>query len=364
MSSTTKALVSTEPKTAPEIVEVVLPELSAGSVRVKMLHAGICHSDLSMVEGTVVPEFPVILGHEAAGEVTEVGTGVSDVEPGTKVVLNWAPPCRRCWFCLNGEPWLCVKSGRIVSRPYSTLADGTPVTISLGVGAFAEEAVLPRNAVVPLPDGVGTDVAALMGCAVLTGVGAVRNDAAVKPGEAVAVFGLGGIGLSAVMGARLAGAHPVIGIDLHEEKAEAALRTGATEFLPFDEGVVKAIRGLTGKRGVDYAFECVGRPQTIESAWASTRRGGECVVLGVGSMQEIVSLRAMEVHHYARTLRGCVAGSSDPDRDIPVLAEFARSGQLDLEALISHRIALEETNAAFDRMRAGEGSRSVIEFGA
>ncbi len=359
----TRALVAMEPRVPPQVVEVVLPELGPEGVRIRMLHAGICHSDLSMVDGSIVPEFPVILGHEAAAEVLEVGEEVGDLEPGARVVLNWAPPCRSCWFCLNAEPWLCKESGRFVSRPYGTLLDGTPVEVSLGVGAFAEEAVLPRTAVVPLPDGVGADVAALMGCAVLTGVGAVRNEARVRSGEAVAVFGLGGIGLSAVMGARLAGAHPIIGVDLNEAKAEAALQVGATDFLAFDDGVVKSIRRLTGRRGVDHAFECVGRPQTIETAWASTRRGGDCVVLGVGSMSEVAGLKAMEIHHYARTLRGCVAGSSDPERDIPVLAEFARSGLLDLEALISHRIALEETNAAFERMRSGVGLRSVIDFG-
>ena len=359
--ATTRALVATAPKAAPEVTDIVLPDLPRDGVRVKLLHAGICHSDLSMIDGTVVPEFPVVLGHEAAGEVLEVGPDVSDLAAGTRVALNWSPPCRSCWNCRNDEPWLCTANGG-VSQPYGSLLDGTPLNMALAVGAFAEQAVVQRRAVVPLPEGIATDVAALMSCAVLTGVGAVRNTAKVRSGQSVAVFGLGGVGLSAILGAQLAGAHPIIGIDVNESKAATAKRAGATDFVVFDDQVVRAIRRLTDRRGVDHAFECVGRPATIEASWASTRRGGNCVVLGVGALSETVSLRAMEIHHYGRTLQASVRGSSDSERDIPILADLVRAEKLDLEQLISHRISLDEAPAAFDRMRAGQGVRSVIEF--
>src|SRR5207244_4360750 len=190
-----------------EVRDVTLPEIGAGQVRVRVAAAGVCHSDLSMINGTLRPQFPLVLGHEAAGVIAAVGPGVANVAPGDRVVVNWAPPCRRCWFCLNGSPHLCKTVEGVASLPGGgVLADGTEVHRALGVGAFAEEVVLSSTGVVPLPDGVPLDVAALLGCAVLTGVGAVRNTARVRAGESVVVIGLGGVGLSAIAGARLSGA--------------------------------------------------------------------------------------------------------------------------------------------------------------
>ncbi|MBS1885477.1 MAG: zinc-binding dehydrogenase, partial [Actinobacteria bacterium] len=305
-----------------------------------------------------------VLGHEASGFVLECGAAVSDLEQGAPVVLNWATPCRHCWFCLNGEPWLCRRVEGVVSVPRGRLADGGPLNVSLGVGAFAEQTVLPRASVVPLPEGLPMDVAALMGCAVLTGLGAVRNTARVRPGESVAVFGLGGIGLSAIVGARLAGADPIVAVDVNESKAAAALGLGATDFVLYEEKVARRLRELTGGRGVDHAFECVGKSATIRAAWSSTRRGGACVVVGVGPVSDEVRLNAMEIYHYARNLTSSVFGSCDPDRDIPVLTSLVASGRIDLAPLISHRTDLGGVNDAFARMRAGEGLRTVVEFAA
>jgi S-(hydroxymethyl)glutathione dehydrogenase/alcohol dehydrogenase len=343
-----------------EIRDVVLPELGPGQVKVRVAAAGICHSDLSMVNGTLRPTFPLVLGHEAAGTVSEVGSGVTNVSAGDRVVVNWAPPCRRCWFCLAGQPYLCKTVEGVASLPGGTLDDGTPLHNAMGVGAFAEEVVLPSIGAVPLPDGVPLDVAALLGCAVLTGVGAVRNTARVRPGESVVVIGLGGVGLSAIAGARLSGAGPIIAVDVSEDKEKIAKGAGATHFIVANDKQAKQIRALTGGRGADHAFECVGRASTIRAAWSCVRRGGQATVVGVGRIDDQVSISALEIYHFARTMAVSVYGSGDADRDIPWLAEQITLGHLDLEALVSHRIGLDGVTEAFQRMEAGVGARSLL----
>lgn len=358
-----KALVARAADGDMAVEDVELPEPGPGEVRVSVRAAGVCHSDLSMINGTVVPQFPLILGHEAAGVVSQVGPGVSRVSVGDHVVVNWSPACRECWFCLRGEPWLCATAEGVASRPRGTLADGTPANVTLGVGALAEQVVVGENAVIPVPDELSLAEAALMGCAVLTGVGAIRNEARVEKGDSVAVFGLGGVGLSAVVGARLAGADPIIAVDISPEKEELARAAGATDFMLFDpKALPKAIRAATGGRGVDHALECVGRSATIRAAWQSTRRGGNCVVVGMGKRDDMVSFSALELFHYARSLSSSVYGSADADRDVPLIADAALSGELDLGALVSHRISLDDVPAAFDRMRRGEGARSLVLF--
>ncbi len=344
-----------------QILDINVPPEGPGEVRVRIAAAGVCHSDLSFTNGTVQPEFPVVLGHEASGTVMSVGDGVTAVAPGDRVVLNWAPACRECWFCMVGEPWLCKQVERAgVSAVRGSLPDGTPLNIALGVGAFAEEVVVPERAVVPLPDGVPLDLAALLGCAVLTGVGAVRRTANVQPGESVAVIGLGGIGLSAVAGAKLAGAGTIIGVDVSPDKEQLARSQGATEFLTPGESLPKQIRGLTEGRGADHVFECVGRASTIRAAWEATRRGGACTVVGVGRRDDTVSFHALEIFHFARTLQSSVYGSGDPDRDIPALSAQVQDGSLNLAALVTHRGGLDDIPGAFERMRQGVGARSIV----
>ncbi|MGK5741069.1 alcohol dehydrogenase catalytic domain-containing protein [Micromonospora sp. URMC 103] len=343
----------------PRVEEVELPAPGPGEVRVSVRAAGVCHSDLSMVNGTIAAPYPLALGHEAAGVVTEVGTGVSRVTPGAHVVLNWAPPCRRCWHCGHGEPWLCERGGTPASARGRTAA-GEPLHVTLGLGALAEEVVVPEEAVIPVPDELPFEAAALLGCAVLTGVGAVRRTAAVAAGESVAVIGLGGVGLSVVGAARAAGADPVLAIDVSPTKAELARAAGATAFLVADDSLSRAVRERTGGRGVDHAFECVGRGSTIRTAWRATRRGGKVTVVGMGAKDDVVPLGALEIFHSARTLRSSVYGSSDPDRDVPELARSVLDGTLDLAPLISDRTGLDGAAAAFARMARGEGARTVV----
>lgn len=341
------------------VEEIEVPPCGPGQVRVAIRAAGVCHSDLSMVNGTIAAPYPLVLGHEAAGQVAEVGDGVDRVSVGDHVVLNWAPPCRRCWHCQHGEPWLCQHTGA-PGTPRGHTADGEPLHVTLGLGALAEQVVVPQEAVIPVPAQLPLTTAALLGCAVLTGVGAVQRTAGVAAGQAVAVIGLGGVGLSVVSAARAAGAAQVIAVDVSEAKAELAAAAGATAFLVADDEINRRIRARTDGRGVDHAFECVGRATTIRTAWRATRRGGQVTVVGMGAKDDVVGLGALDIFHSARTLRSSVYGSSDPDRHLPELARAVLDGALDPTPLITDRVSLDDAPEAFARMARGEGARTVV----
>ncbi|MFI5932911.1 zinc-binding dehydrogenase [Actinoplanes sp. NPDC051494] len=361
MTAYIQALVVRSEGLTPAVEEIHLPEVGPGQVRVAIRAAGVCHSDLSMVNGTLSPPHPLILGHEAAGEVIEAGAGVTRVAPGDHVALNWSPPCRDCWFCTHGEPWLCSTANIAALENGSTL-DGAPVHVTLGLGAFATQVVVPERAVIAVPPELAWESAALLGCAVLTGTGAVRNTARVAAGESVVVIGLGGVGLSVVAAAKAAGASTVIAVDVSESKKALAEAAGATEFVVSSENLSKDIRRLTEGRGADHAFECVGRASTIRAAWRATRRGGQVTVVGMGRADDMVQLSALDIFSSARTLRASVYGSADPDREVPQLARDVLAGTLKLDHLVTDRIALADVPAAFDRMSKGEGARSVVIF--
>jgi S-(hydroxymethyl)glutathione dehydrogenase/alcohol dehydrogenase len=344
----------------PSVAELRLPEIGPGQVRVRIRAAGVCHSDLSMVNGTIRPTYPLVLGHEAAGEVVEVGEHVTRAAVGDLVVLNWQPPCRTCWFCRQGEPWLCSTSSGAASLANGVTLDGVPVQVALGLGAFADQVVVPENAVIKVPRELDVDVAALLSCGVLTGTGAVRNTARVAAGESVVVIGLGGVGLSVVAAARAAGASEVIAVDVSEAKASLASSAGATDFVVSSDALSKEIRSRTSGRGADHAFECVGRSQTIRAAWRATRRGGKVTVVGMGANDDLVSLSALDIFSSARTLRSSVYGQADQDVEIPLLAADVMSGVLKLDYLITDRIALSDVPRAFEQMARGEGARSVV----
>lgn len=345
-----------------EITEIDLPEPGPGQVRVRLAAAGVCHSDLSLSNGTMRVPVPAVLGHEGAGTVLAVGEGVTHVAPGAAVVLNWAPSCGSCHACSLGEVWLCANALNGAADVHARTADGTDLHPGLNVAAFAEETVVSAGCLLPLPDGVPLTDAALLGCAVLTGYGAVHHSARVQPGETVAVYGVGGVGLAALQAARIAGAAKIVAVDVSPEKEELARAAGATDYVVASENTAREIRGLTGKQGVDVAVECVGRASTIRTAWDSTRRGGRTTVVGIGGKDQQVTFNALEIFHWGRTLSGCVYGNSDPARDLPVLAEHVRAGRLDLGALVTERIALEGIPAAFENMLAGKGGRALVVF--
>ncbi|WP_436787425.1 Zn-dependent alcohol dehydrogenase [Yinghuangia sp. YIM S10712] len=346
------------------VEEIDLPAPGPGRVRVRIAAAGVCHSDLSLGDGVLPQAFPVVLGHEGAGTVVSVGEGVTHVAEGDPVLLIWAPACGACWWCENAEPHLCARAMDAAAVPYARLADGTDVLPGLGTGAFAEETVVPAAGVVRLPSGAGLEEAALLGCAVTTGTGAVWNTAQVAPGTSVAVVGLGGVGLSAVQGARVARAATIVAIDPDEDKRKLALAIGATHALEPGPDLAKRVRALTGGRGVDHAFECVGRAATIRAAWGLTRRGGMTTVVGVGAKDDMVGFSALELFHFARTLTGCVYGSIDPARDIPRLVGHVAAGRIDLGSLVTARIGLDGVNDAFAAMRSGRGARALVLPGA
>ncbi|MGW1074590.1 Zn-dependent alcohol dehydrogenase [Streptomyces sp. NPDC002537] len=345
------------------IAGIELPAPGPGQVRIRLAAAGVCHSDLSLSDGTLRQPVPAVLGHEGAGTVTAVGEGVTQVAPGDRVVLNWAPSCGGCHFCGLGEPWLCAGTGASATVPYATLTDdGTALYPGLGTAVFAEETVVAASAALPLPDGVPLAEAALLGCAVLTGYGAVHHSARVRTGESVAVHGIGGVGLAALQSARIAGAGTIVAVDVSPEKEELARAAGATDFLVADDTTAKRVRALTGGHGADVAVECAGRADAIRTAWSSTRRGGRTTVVGIGGKDQRVTFTALELFHFGRTLSGCVYGNSDPAKDLPVIAGHVRAGRFDLSAMVTGRIGLDGIPEAFADMTAGRGGRTLVVF--
>jgi S-(hydroxymethyl)glutathione dehydrogenase/alcohol dehydrogenase len=345
-----------------EITRIELPDPGPGQVRVRLAAAGVCHSDLSLSNGTLRVPVPAVLGHEGAGTVVAVGEGVTGLAPGDRVVLNWAPSCGDCPACARGEVWLCADALSGAAAVHARTEDGTELHPGLNVAAFAEETVVPASCALPLPDGVPLTDAARLGCAVLTGYGAVHHAARVRPGESVAVFGAGGVGLATLQAARIAGASRIVAVDVSPHKEELARAAGATDYVLASDRTPREIRGLTGGQGVDVAVECVGRAVSIRAAWESTRRGGRTTVVGIGGKDEQVTFNALEIFHWGRTLSGCVYGNANPAQDIPVLAEHVRAGRLDLGALVTERIALDGIPAAFENMPAGKGGRALVVF--
>ncbi|MBO3749575.1 Zn-dependent alcohol dehydrogenase [Streptosporangiaceae bacterium NEAU-GS5] len=346
--------------------DVELEAPRAGEVLVDVHHCGVCHSDVHYLDGSLRTEVPVVLGHEAAGRVAEVGPGVTDLAPGDPVVLTMAPSCGRCYFCAQGDRTLCQRFAGLVGGAYpdgSTRISwrGAPVRRGLVLSAFAERTVVPVEAAVRIPDGLSTEIAAVIGCAVQTGVGAVLNTARVRAGQSVVVVGLGAVGLSIVQAARIAGAAVIVGVDPAAGRREKAVEFGATDAIdPGEADVVATARDLTGGRGADFGFDAVGKSQIVETLLKATRNGGTTVMVGMPSTKDTVSVRGLAHAFYEKKLIGCYLGSADPHRDFPRILELARAGRLDLDGMVTTRRPLEEINEAVADLRAAAGVRTVL----
>jgi len=359
--SRVRAAVLAGPGQRHEVEEIELAECGPGQVRVRLVASGVCHSDLSIQRGAIPFMFPTVLGHEGAGVVEEVGEGVRRVVPGDHVVLTWMPACRKCFWCLAGQPALCENGlAQALGSPYATLR-GESLVRGLGTATFAEETLVAEASVVKVDQDVPLELAALVGCSLATGVGAVWRTARVEPGSSVAVLGCGGVGLAVVQGAKLAGASRIVAVDHVAAKLEAASALGATHTVDASRSdPVASVREATDGRGADYGFEVVGRSETIRHAFAMTRRGGTTVLVGAGSHTDDVRFTAMELFVDAKTIRGCVYGSVDPDRDFPLLVDLVRDGRLDAASMVSRRISLDQVDEAFEAMESGSVVRSVI----
>jgi S-(hydroxymethyl)glutathione dehydrogenase/alcohol dehydrogenase len=331
-------------------------------VKVRIKATGVCHSDLSILSGTLPNNYPAVVGHEAAGEVVEVGEHVTSVAVGDHVVISWTPACGLCADCAAGRPYLCAKY--IVegfTKPRFRLADGTPAYGMAGCGTWAEEMVVPWEACIKVADDVPYEYAALLGCGISTGVGAAINTARVRPGTTVVVVGCGGVGLSVIQGARAAGAAAILAIDPLESKHEVAMLFGATHTATPDQAD-DVNNLLTGGQGFDYGFEVVGKSATIRAAWQLTRRGGDVIVVGAGAAGDEVRFNAFELLFDGKNLRSSLYGSSDLRRDVPRFVNLWRSGQLDLENLITRRIRFEELNDAIATLERGDALRQIVLF--
>ncbi len=366
-----KAAIELEPQSSPVLIddlECAAPE--AGQIRVQISHCGICHSDLTFMESPEAP-LPMVLGHEAAGTVTAAGSGADGFQEGDSVMLSPFAPCDRCYYCVRNERVLCVEAAAMFTGVFS---DGTSplsragelVYRGLGVGGFSAETVVMASAAVKIEEDVPRSVAAVMGCAVQTGVGAVLNTAKMEPGATALVMGLGGIGISAVQGTRLAGASRVIATDPIASRRDMALKMGATDVLdPGDANVVVEdhVMDLTGGIGADYVFDCAGSVDLIMTGLRASRKGGTVVMVGVPSYDSVLSIPAPATLLVdEKKLIGSLYGSSDSRREVPRLLDFWRAGRLDLEGMVSSHLPIEEIQSGLDDMSQGKGLRTILEF--
>jgi S-(hydroxymethyl)glutathione dehydrogenase/alcohol dehydrogenase len=332
-----------------------------GEVLVALRAAGICHSDVSGMDGTILQRFPFVPGHEGAGEVVELGPGVSGVQEGDHVIVAWTPPCGRCRACLRGQPNLCVDIFFPMQARGRFSRGGAEIFGFAGAGTWAETIVLPEQAVVVVPRDVPFEIGALVGCGVTTGVGAAVNTAKVAVGSSVVVFGCGGVGISAVQGARLCGAAEIVAVDTVERKLDDARRFGATHaVVPAD--LAEASAEITGGEGFDYAFECIGTAPTFRAAWDATRRGGTTVIVGAGRYDSVLSLNGFELFFSEKALLGSYYGSADVRTEFLRLIRLWRAERLDLAGMVSATMDLAHVNAGLDALRRGEVIRQVVTF--
>ena len=354
---------------APLVIdEVSLTPPGRGEVLVELAAAGLCHSDLSIINGSLPHPLPVVLGHEASGVVLETGPDVTDIAPGDHVVFSFVPTCGRCLPCVSGRGALCERgaaanaAGTLLSGARHLKTDGGACHHFLGVSAFAGVAVAAQESLVKIDKSVPLTDAALFGCAVVTGVGAVVNTARVEAGASVVVFGLGGVGLSAVMGLKAVGAHPIVAVDRLEDKLRLGLELGATHTVNAAQvDAIEAVRDLT-EGGAAYAFESVGNEHVMVQAYEATRRGGTTVSIGLPHYSRRFSVPALSIAAEERTIKGSFMGSSVPRRDIPRYISMYQAGLLPVNKLHTHTLTLDDINAGFDRLARAQAVRQLVTF--
>jgi len=368
MARTGKAVIARELNRPVVVEEIAFDAPRRGEVMVEIDAVGVCHSDLSGTDGTIALPLPLILGHEAAGRVIEVGDGVTDLAVGDPVLANWIYMCGRCHYCTIGRPVLCDQQGKALS----TMVDGTVRThdahgaalnVFSGVGVMAEYAVVHERNLIKYDPRVPADRAALVGCAVTTGVGAAINTARVQPGASCGVWGAGGVGLNAIQGCAIAGARQIVAIDTSDAKLELAKRFGATDVIkaPAGEDLTKSLKKATGG-GFDYAFECVGSGEVAAAAYRALRRGGLAVVVGVAPANAVTTVVTRTLPFEEKTLTGSYFGSARPREDFPRMLSLYSAGKLKLDELVTQRYQIDDAPRAFADLESGKNARGVIVF--
>lgn len=341
------------------IETILVPDPGPGEVVVEVAACGVCHTDLHYSQGGIADDFPFLLGHEAAGTVSEVGPGVTEVSPGDYVVLNWRAVCGQCRACARGRPQYCFDTHNATQA--MTLTDGTELSAALGIGAFADKTLVAAGQCTRVDPAAPPEVAGLLGCGVMAGLGAAVNTAGVTRGDTVAVIGCGGVGAAAVAGASLAGARRVIAVDIDDRKLQGARRFGATHTVnSADDDPVEVIRRLTDGNGADVVIDAVGLPETYKQAFYARDLAGTLVLVGVPRPEATLELPLLDVFGRGGSLKSSWYGDCLPSRDFPMLVDLYTQGRLDLEGFVSERIGLSEVQQAFEHMEAGEVLRSVV----
>jgi S-(hydroxymethyl)mycothiol dehydrogenase len=361
MTQSVPGVIAREKGAPVEVATILVPEPGSGEALVRIQACGVCHTDLHYREGGIGDDFPYFLGHEAAGVVEAVGDDVTDVAPGDFVVLNWRAVCGQCRACRRGRPWYCFSTHN--AKQKMTLEDGTPLSAALGIGAFAEKTLVAAGQCTKVNPAARPEVAGLLGCGVMAGLGAALNTGQVGRGDSVAVIGCGGVGDAAVMGARLAGAARIIAVDVDDRKLEWARQCGATDVVNARSGdPVERIRELTGGFGADVVIEAVGRPETYQQAFYARDLAGTVVLVGVPTPGMRLDLPLLDVFGRGGALKSSWYGDCLPSRDFPMLIDLYLNGRLPLERFVSETLPLDDVEKAFGKMERGEVLRSVVVF--
>src|SRR5450755_4652414 len=361
MAHEVKGVIASAKGAAVTVTTVVVPDPGPGEALVRVQACGVCHTDLHYREGGIGDDFPYLLGHEASGVVESVGEGVTGLAVGDFVILNWRAVCGQCRACRRGRPWYCFATHNATQK--MTLTDGTELSPALGIGAFAEKTLVAAGQCTKVSPEVKPEVAGLLGCGVMAGLGAAINTGGVTRGDTVAVIGCGGVGCAAIAGARLAGAAKIIAVDIDDRKLDTARRLGATDAVNSSSGdAIEAIRGLTGGFGADVVIDAVGRPETYEQAFYARDLAGTVVLVGVPTPEMRLDLPLLDFFGRGGALKSSWYGDCLPERDFPRLTDLYLQGRLPLEKFVSETIALDAVEEAFAKMQRGEVLRSVVKL--